>query len=200
MFAEALARCTTGVVELSSAQVELLHAHYELMVRWNRTLNLTRVETLEEAVERHYAESLFLAKHLPSRPLHVVDVGSGPGFPGYPVAVLRPDCSVTLVESHQRKAVFLKEAARPLGNVHVVGQRAEDVSDTFDVLISRAVSYDDLLKPLRKLAASAELLTGAEAPPSKLQFWWREAIPLPWGKQRFLRLGARTPNPNPCFT
>src|SRR5581483_9324513 len=99
------------------------------MVRWNKTLNLTRVESLEQAVERHYAESLFLAAHLPVGALRIVDVGSGPGFPGFPVAVVRGDCAVTLVESHQRKAVFLREASRPLENVEVVAKRAEDVGE-----------------------------------------------------------------------
>jgi len=151
---------------------------------------------VEAAVERHYAESLFLAKHLQPVPLRIVDVGSGPGFPGYPVAVLRPDCSVTLVESHQRKAVFLKEAARLLPNVRVLAQRAESVSEKFDVVISRAVSYEDLIEALRKLSSSAALLSGVEVPPPKIRFDWEEPIPLPWGKQRFLRLGTESGSPS----
>ncbi len=50
-----------GIVEVSVAQIELLESHYELLLRWNQTLNLTRIENLEEALERHYGESLFLA-------------------------------------------------------------------------------------------------------------------------------------------
>jgi 16S rRNA (guanine(527)-N(7))-methyltransferase RsmG len=199
VFDEALARCTAGIVDLSPAQVVLLRSHFELLVRWNESLNLTRVTSVEAAVERHYAESLFLAKHMPPVQLRIVDIGSGPGFPGYPVAVLRPDCSVTLVESHQRKAVFLKEAARLLPNVQVLAQRAESVSEKFDLVISRAVSYEDLVNALRKLSSSAALLTGVEVPPSKLRFDWEEPIPLPWGKQRFLRLGTGSRSGS-CFT
>jgi hypothetical protein len=119
-----------------------------------------------------------------------VDVGSGAGFPGFPVAILRPDCSVTLVESHQRKAVFLREAARKIGNVKVVAKRAEDVGDEFDHLISRAVSYEDLRFSLKRLAPAADLLTGAEEPPG-LGMDWDGQVAVPWGKARFLRIGRR---------
>ena len=112
MFADILRARLACIIDLSPAQVSALDAHYQLLLRWNRTLNLTRVESLEEAVERHYCESVFLASHLPAGPLRVADIGSGAGFPGFPVAVARPDCQVTLIESHQRKAVFLREASR----------------------------------------------------------------------------------------
>ena len=146
---------------------------------------------------------MFLGLHLPSGPLQVVDIGSGPGFPGFPVAVLRPDCTVTLVESHQRKAVFLREASRKVPNIRVVAKRAEEVSGPFDVAISRAVSYQDLDAVLRALASRAMLLTGEEVPPDALGFVWEAPIPLPWGERRFLRIACTrfdlphlTPLPN----
>jgi 16S rRNA (guanine527-N7)-methyltransferase len=172
----------------------MLEAHWELLERWNRKLNLTTISHLEEAVERHYAESLFLGMHLPVGPLRVVDIGSGPGFPGFPVGVLRPDCSVTLIESHQRKAVFLREASRKLPNVRVVAKRAEEVTEVFDVAVSRAVSYGDLEDCLRRLAPRAMLLTGQEEPPDALGFDWEPPIPLPWGERRFLRVSATPKN------
>jgi 16S rRNA (guanine527-N7)-methyltransferase len=174
--------------------VEALGALYQLLLRWNRTLNLTSIKRMEEAVERHYCESLFLGTHLPQGPLRIADIGSGAGFPGFPVAVLRPDCSVTLIESHQRKAVFLREASRKLPNVRVLARRAEDVGEQFDWAISRAVSYEDLASFLKKLAASVDLLTGGEAPPDGIGFVWQPPIPVPWGTQRFLRIGHQ------CFT
>jgi len=190
VFADLLREKLAGIVDLSSAQIDLLHQHYELLLRWNKTLNLTRIERLEEAIERHYGESLFLTAHLPADPSRIVDIGSGAGFPGIAVAVLRPDCSVTLVESHQRKSVFLKEATRGVRNVSVLAQRAEAVGVTFDVAISRAVSYDDLQLVLKKLAGRAVLLSGVEEPPPELGFAWT-ALPLPWSRQRFLRTGTR---------
>jgi 16S rRNA (guanine(527)-N(7))-methyltransferase RsmG len=189
MFADRLEQRLGGVVELSPGQVAALEAHYQLLLRWNRTLNLTSIRTMEEAVDRHYCESLFLGTHLPQGPLRIADIGSGAGFPGFPVAVLRPDCSVSLIESHQRKAVFLREASRNLPNVRVLAKRAEDLKEPFDRAISRAVSYQDLASFLKNLAPSVDLLTGAEEPPDGIGYVWRPAIPVPWSKQRFLRIG-----------
>jgi 16S rRNA (guanine527-N7)-methyltransferase len=189
VFADLLRERLAGIAELSAVQVAMLEAHYELMVRWNRTLNLTTISGVEEAVERHYCESLFLGKFLAAPGLRIADLGSGAGFPGFPVAVLRPDCAVTLIESHQRKAVFLKEASRGLANVRVMARRAEEVTESFDCVISRAVSYRDLSASLGRLAAKSILLTGAEAPPEDLGFDWQPPIALPWGSQRFLRMG-----------
>ena len=200
MFADCLRLKLAGAVELTAEQISILEAHYELLGRWNRILNLTRIDSMEAGIERHYAESLFLGAHLPRRPLLVVDVGSGAGFPGIPVAVLRPDCSVTLVESHRRKAVFLREATRRLSNVVVRAERAEDLRERFDCAVSRAVSYGDLVPALRKLADAAELLTGIEPPPAALGFRWSPPIRLPWGKNRFLRISDPAPLGSVCFT
>jgi 16S rRNA (guanine527-N7)-methyltransferase len=174
---------------LSAEQEAALEAHLDLLMRWNQKLNLTAIRNREEAIERHYLESLFLGAHLPPGELRIADVGSGAGFPGFPVAILRPDCQVTLIESHQRKAVFLREASRSVPNVRVLAMRGQDVKDEFDWVISRAVSYEDLVPILKKLAPNTDLLTGAEVPPDGLGYIWESAIALPWGTQRFLRIG-----------
>src|ERR1035438_6152911 len=90
---------------LSDSQLCLMELHYELLLHWNRKLNLTRITDLREAVQLHYCESLYLAEFLPKQPLRIVDVGSGAGFPGIPLAIYRPDCTIDLVESHQRKEI-----------------------------------------------------------------------------------------------
>src|SRR6185437_15700702 len=89
-------------------------------------------------------ECLFLGMSLPKGPLHIVDIGSGPGFPGIPTAVIRPDCVVHLVESHRRKAVFLREASRELSNVQVVNSSADVVVPVYDWAVSRAVRPRDV--------------------------------------------------------
>lgn len=188
MFAELLRQKLNGIVDLDAKQVQALEAHYNLLLRWNRVINLTTVTSLEEAVERHYCESLFLGIRLPAGT--VADIGSGAGFPGIPVSILRPDCSVTLIESHSRKAVFLREATRQLANVRVVAGRGETVGGRFDCAVSRAVSYEDLAPILKKISRRADLLTGVEIPPEVLGFEWQEPIPLPWGRARFLRTGV----------
>jgi len=156
---------------LSSEQLELLEEHYRLLLRWNQKMNLTRITSLQDAVRYHYCESLYLATRLPEGPLRIVDIGSGAGFPGIPVAIYRPDCIVDLVESHQRKAVFLREAARNLTNVRVLPLRAESVTDSYDWTISRAVRPDSVLK--LNLAPRVAVL-GVEGEN------------LPWGEKRAL--------------
>ena len=138
MFGELLRAKLAGICEVSDAQAARLEAHYELMSRWNRVLSLTSVRTLEDAVERHYCESVFAAIHLPEGGTSVADIGSGAGFPGIPMAVMLPGRAFVLIESHQRKAAFLKEASRDLVNVRVVARRAEDVREGFDWVVSRA--------------------------------------------------------------
>lgn len=169
---------------LSHIQIKQLERHYELLTRWNKVLNLTSLQNPQEIIERHYGESLFLGQNLPPGSLRIADVGSGGGFPGIPVAIFRPDCSVTLIESHQRKCVFLREATREINNIHVIAKRAEDVAEQFDWVISRAVKHPRVLAP--NLA-----LLGVEEPPIEGRFTWNK-IKLPWGEHRFLWLGRST--------
>jgi 16S rRNA (guanine(527)-N(7))-methyltransferase RsmG len=179
MFRELLVREFAPYSSLTDKQVGLLEAHYNLLAGWNTRLNLTRIDSLDEVVRMHYCESLFVGARLPAGPLRIVDVGSGAGFPGVPIAILRPECTVTLVESHQRKAVFLRETSRNLGNVSVVTDRAENLKLEYDWLVSRAVSPNKVLK--LKLAHNLALLIGAEEVPG---FERRESIP--WGATRYL--------------
>jgi len=192
VFTELLRERLKGICELNAEQVERLQEHYQLLLRWNKALNLTSVRNEEEIVERHYCEALFLGFHLPEGRLTVADIGSGAGFPGFPVAVLRPDCAVALVESHQRKAVFLREATRGMGNVRVLAKRAEDVGERFDWAISRAVRYDDIRDTLRKLASNVMILTGEMVRTPPTGFHWQEPIRLPWGDRRFLFVSRET--------
>jgi len=190
VFEDLLRAKLSGICDLSEAQAGRMRQHYELLSRWNRVLNLTRVHDLEEAVERHYCESVFAACHLPSDAGSIVDIGSGAGFPGIPIAVMRPQSPVVLVESHQRKAAFLKEATRDLLNVRVLGQRVEDVAEYFDWAVSRAVSFADIASTVKKLADRVELLIGEVQPSDLPGFVWRPPIRLPWGQRRVLLIGG----------
>lgn len=158
---------------LTHDQLSLLDRHYQLLLRWNQKINLTRITNLEEAVKHHYCECLYLAQSLQPGPLRIVDVGSGAGFPGIPVAVYRSDCTIDLVESHQRKAVFLSEMVRELrlSHVRVLAVRAEDIAERYDCMISRAVRPEDVMG--LPLARSVSVLGNA-------------GEKLPWGRDRFL--------------
>jgi len=189
-FSDLLRERLAGLAELSPAQAAALEAHYRLLVKWNRVLNLTSIDKVVDVVERHYCESVVAGVELPSGSWTVVDVGSGAGFPGVPIAIMRPECRITLVESHQRKAVFLKEGTRGLANVRVLACRVEAVTEEFDWLVSRAVSYGDLFPRLKKLGRNVELLTGAEPPPAGCGVEWARSKKLPWAKQRYLWFGV----------
>jgi len=180
-FESTIRRALEGVCTISEEQCSALKEHFEVLLRWNRRMNLTSIRDPLEVIERHYCESVFLGMHLPEGEVTVVDVGSGAGFPGIGVAVMRPLARVTLVESNQKKVAFLKESTRKVGNVRVLGRRAEDVEERFDWLISRAVAWADL--PM--LGDHVALLASEPAP----EFPWRENVRLPWGDRRVLLIG-----------
>src|SRR5437868_1103638 len=146
MFRELLKAEFAPYGNLTTEQLDQLEGHLNLLEHWNKTINLTRITNLKDVVQLHYCESLFLGQALPPGRLRIVDVGSGAGFPGIPLAILRPDCTVDLVESHQRKSVFLREASRQLENVRVLTCRAEAVEPGKDWMVARAVRPADLLK------------------------------------------------------
>ncbi len=184
MFRELLARHAGDIRKISAEKQSQLERHFELLLKWNAKLNLSAVRTEAEIVERHFAESLFLAARLPDGGYSIADLGSGAGFPGIPVAIYRPECAVTLIESHQRKAVFLKEAARGLRNVEVAAKRADQVIGEFDWMVSRAVSSEDIGE---FAAEQCALLAGEQVRLTNFKF--QAPIKLPWGDQRFLWIG-----------
>jgi len=167
--------------QLTAWQCSALESHYNLLLKWNEKLNLTRITALEDSIRFHYCESMFLGTHLPPGSYKVADIGSGAGFPGIPVAILRPELQIDLIESHQRKAVFLREATRELSSVTVRATRAENLEDPrYQWQISRAVVPEDVLK--WNLASSTALLIG-DGDAAKLH---GKRTPLPWGTGRVL--------------
>ncbi len=118
-----------------------LAAYLDLLLKWNARTNLTAIRNPEEIVRRHFGESLFAARHLPDSGT-LLDLGSGAGFPGLPTQILHPNLSVTLAESQNKKATFLREVIRTLDlPTQVWAARAESLPDqtTFDTVALRAV-------------------------------------------------------------
>lgn len=114
-------------LDLSAETVTLLGEYYSLLTRWNDRLHLVAPCSPEEFAVRHVLESLLLLKHLPSQAL-VADIGSGGGLPIVPCLIARPDLEATLIESSQKKVVFLREASNRLGlRTTIIAQPFEDV-------------------------------------------------------------------------
>jgi 16S rRNA (guanine(527)-N(7))-methyltransferase RsmG len=147
-------------VELSPDAVQKLNDYYELLLKWNGRLHLVAPCSAEEFAVRHVLESLLLLKHLPRNAM-VVDVGSGGGLPIIPCLAMRDDLRANLIESSQKKAVFLNEALRQIraaDRAKVIAVRFEDVTaPRADFLTSRAL--DRFGKVLPKLVAWARPAT-----------------------------------------
>lgn len=118
-----------AALDLAPALAAPLLDYLALLLRWNRTYNLTAIRDPDEMVTRHLLDSLAMQPFV--RPGALADLGTGPGLPGIPLAIARPDVQVTLVESNGKKARFLREAVRQLklGNARVLESRAEAVAE-----------------------------------------------------------------------
>lgn len=139
-------------ITLTEAQGAKLGAYLDLLIETNKTMNLTRIVDRESAERLHIADSLTLLEHLPPRSHKLVDVGSGGGVPGIPLAIVRPDVKVLLVEATKKKALFLERTIEQLKltNVSVSEWRAEEVArsnsrEAFDIATARAVGAIDFL-------------------------------------------------------
>ena len=130
-------------IAVSPAQQSRLSAHLELIAKWNRVHNLTAVRETSQMVVLHLLDSLSILPQL-AGVRTVIDVGTGPGFPGIPVAIVRDDAAVTLVESSHKKCSFLQQAKTELAlaNVSIVCERVERFAPVqkFDAVVSRAFS------------------------------------------------------------
>ena len=127
-------------VSLNDAQQQALLDYRDLLVKWNRAYNLTAVRDPGEMIQRHLLDSLSVLAHLDDR--DTLDVGTGAGLPGIPLAIARPDLRFVLLDSNGKKTRFLNQCVLELGlgNVEVIHGRAEDCSpeEPFTQISSRA--------------------------------------------------------------
>lgn len=130
-------------VSLTVEQHQAFEAYVDLLMRWNRAMNLTAVRTREGIVQRHFLDSLSLLSVLPEAST-VVDVGSGAGFPGVPLALVCPHWKMTLLEPNQKRVAFLRQLVATVGleGVSVVCGRAGEIVPEirYDGLVTRAVT------------------------------------------------------------
>lgn len=188
-----------GFGPLSRQQAQCFGSYLSLLLRWNAKTNLTAVRDPEEILSRHFVECIVCARLLPSGISSLLDLGSGAGFPGIPIALCRPAIKVTLAESQGKKATFLREAVRTLElAAEVRGGRAEQFERKFDCVILRAVdkmaeavgTAVTLVAPagwLALMTTQADLVELQQA--AGTMFSWEESSPLPGGVSRILAMG-----------
>jgi len=191
-------------VHLSDLQVAQVQNYLGILVFWNQKFNLTSVEDPQEIVSRHFGESFFCAKFIPTEKSRLADVGSGAGFPGLALKIVRPDVEVFLIEQDTRKAAFLNEVARTLHleSTRVLRAHYGALDPDFgglDIVIARAIgNHKALLKwtsPRLSPSGSVMLLLGLEDA-TKLTLvkgWhWSQLHPMPQSTKRVILVGHVT--------
>ena len=136
-------------LNLTEKQIECVIAYSELLLKWNLRMNLTAIRTLEGVVIKHFLDSLAIVEHIEGQ--RIIDIGSGAGFPGIAVALVRPNIQVVLLDAKGKKVQFLRHAIAKFGfdNVEVVHQRIQNYS-------SRGGFDTALVRSLGSLSAIAE--------------------------------------------
>jgi 16S rRNA (guanine527-N7)-methyltransferase len=196
---------------LGPQQLVHISMYIDILVRWNQKLSLTAVRDPEQIVERHFGESLFVARHLfpaapvpPSGTTTALDVGSGAGFPGLPLKIFAPTLRLTLIEAQQKKATFLREVVRALAlrQVEVFAGRAQDFPGRADLVTLRAVERFEAVLPVAANLVQPEsvqpggrlalLIGAAQAERARRllpAFSWESPVALPRSEQRILLVG-----------
>jgi 16S rRNA (guanine527-N7)-methyltransferase len=139
-------------IDLTPADTRRFAIHASELIRWNRKINLTAITDPLEVAVKHFLDSLPAVRHIPPNAT-LLDIGSGGGFPGLPLKILKPSLSITLIDASRKKVTFLKHIIRTLklDNIEALHRRAEELAvdaryvNRFDVIISRAFSALDHL-------------------------------------------------------
>lgn len=129
-------------LDISAQTQQRLLDYLALMQKWNKVHNLTAVRDADEMVILHLLDSLVVLPFIDAK--HLLDVGSGAGLPGIPLAICLPDLQVTVIDSNSKKVSFMRQAKAELeiANLEVLGGRVEEIASTrkFEIIISRAFS------------------------------------------------------------
>lgn len=139
-------------IQLDDLQVKQFLMYYELLVEWNKVMNLTAITEYKQVVEKHFVDSISLIHVLDKQYLDdnksMIDIGTGAGFPGIPLKIVFPNLRVTLLDSLNKRITFLNEVIKKLKleNIETIHGRAEDYArqikyrEQYDICVSRAVA------------------------------------------------------------
>ena len=189
-------------VHPTQEQAAKIMQYVQLLLQWNRSVSLTSVTNPSEILSRHFGESIFAASVVPIQKGRLADVGSGAGFPGLAIKIMRPELDLVLIEPNKKKAAFLWEVVRglKLSPVDILTIRFEDSifadKDKFDFITARALgALPELLDwSKRSLAEQGQVVLwlGMEdlTRMSKLADWvWSPGVRIPDSQRRFLLFG-----------
>jgi 16S rRNA (guanine527-N7)-methyltransferase len=142
-------KAAAGGITLSDNELNVFQKFYHELQSWNERISLTAITKEDEIITKHFLDSLSVTQALPHNASTLIDIGSGAGFPGIPIAIVRPQCTITLLESVAKKAAFLRHVKEvlELSNITVIHARAEDVAhdplhrERYDCAVARAVAF-----------------------------------------------------------
>src|SRR5229473_5799414 len=184
-------------------QVLQIQRYIEILLTWNEKINLTAIRDPLEILYRHFCESMYAAEAIPLKGGRLADVGSGGGFPGLPLKIIRPDLQVFLVESNIKKVTFLAEVIRELGlkGAQVLARRYEELGEEIvplDYVCSRALGeypvFLDWARSQQIAAKQVILWIGGRDLEEIQRIWtwdWSEPIEVPHSLRRLLLVGTR---------
>jgi 16S rRNA (guanine527-N7)-methyltransferase len=190
-------------VPADEKQILLIQKYMKILLHWNEKLNLTAIRDPLEILNRHFCESMFGAISVPIESGRLADIGSGAGFPGIPLKILRPELELLLVESNIKRGTFLAEVVRELEltNSRVLINRYQELSEDLaplDYVCSRAVGE---FGPFLEWASSEELsarrvvlwIGGRDLDEArKASEWeWQDPISVPQSLRRYLLVGTK---------
>lgn len=159
-------------IKLSKEQAEMFFNYMNLLLEWNEKINLTAITEEKEVIVKHFVDSLTIAKYIPEG-ASLVDVGTGAGFPGIPLKIIREDLKITLLDSLQKRINFLDVVIKELNleNIETIHARVEEFGknskyrESFEVATSRAVAnlstLTEYLLPLVKVGGIAICMKGS---------------------------------------
>lgn len=160
-------------IELSEKQLNQFYNYMNILIEWNKVMNLTNITEPEEIIQKHFVDSLTILKSIREND-SIIDVGTGAGFPGIPIKIAFPKTKITLLDSLNKRIKFLEEVINKLElkNIETIHGRAEEVAhnkkyrEKYDIAIARAVAplnvLSEYLLPFVKIGGYAICMKGVK--------------------------------------